>query len=430
MKTRGLFWIFSLLLLTILAVLTFFVIRDLSNTMFFLVEGVVLLSIIFLFYFYYRIIKPLNTIGNGMDLLREQDFSSRLSQVGQYEADRIVDIFNKMMEQLKNERLQIREQNHFLDLLIKASPMGVVILSLDRDIQTVNTAACSMLGVDNESAVIGKNLTDINSHVATELSEIPLQESKTLRLNNANIYKCTHSSFIDHGFQHSFYLIEVLTNEVAVAERKAYEKVIRMISHEVNNTTAGMVSTLDTIISSFEEHDRDTSEVLRIAIERCYKMSNFISSYADVVRIPEPVMHPTDLNALVISCKRFMENLCKDRAIEIIPQLTDLPLIAKIDSALFEQALLNIIKNAVESIEKNGTIYISTSSNPVSLEIADTGKGISKEVEYKLFSPFFSTKPNGQGLGLIFIREVLLKHDCTFSLHTDDDGLTRFRVSF
>ena len=430
MKTRGLFWIFSLLLLTILAVLTFFVIRNLSNTMFFLVEGVVLLSIIFLFYFYYRIIKPLNTIGNGMDLLREQDFSSRLSQVGQYEADRIVDIFNKMMEQLKNERLQIREQNHFLDLLIKASPMGVVILSLDRDIQTVNTAACSMLGVDNESAVIGKNLTDINSHVATELSEIPLQESKTLRLNNANIYKCTHSSFIDHGFQHSFYLIEVLTNEVAVAERKAYEKVIRMIAHEVNNTTAGMVSTLDTIVSSFEEHDPDTGEVLRIAIERCYKMSNFISSYADVVRIPEPATHPTDINYLVISCKRFMENLCKDRAIEIITQLTDSPLIAEIDSALFEQALLNIIKNAVESIEKSGTIYIRTSSNPVSLEIADTGKGISKEVENKLFSPFFSTKPNGQGLGLIFIREVLLKHECTFSLRTYDDELTRFRISF
>ena len=430
MKTRGLFWIFSLLLLTILAVLIFFVIRDLSNTLFFIVEGAVLLSIIFLFYFYYRIIKPLDTIGNGMDLLREQDFSSRLSPVGQYEADRIVGIFNKMMEQLKNERLQIREQNHFLDLLIKASPMGVVILSLDREIQTVNTAACSMLGVDNESALTGKKLTDINSQIAAELSELPLRQSKTLRLNNANIYKCTHSSFIDHGFQHSFYLIEVLTNEVAAAERKAYEKVIRMIAHEVNNTTAGIVSTLDTIVSSFEEHDIDTSEVLRITIERCYKMSNFISSYADVVRIPEPATHPTDLNDLVISCKRFMENLCKDRAIEIILQPDTSPVIAKTDSALFEQALLNIIKNAVESIEKNGKIYIRTSLNPVSIEIADTGRGISKEVEDKLFSPFFSTKPNGQGLGLIFIREVLMKHGCIFSLQTCDDKLTRFRISF
>ncbi|GHT09454.1 hypothetical protein FACS189432_03080 [Bacteroidia bacterium] len=65
---------------------------------------------------------------------------------------------------------------------------------------------------------------------------------------------------------------------------------------------------------------------------------------------------------------------------------------------------------------------------PPSLEIADTGKGIDKETESKLFSPFFSTKPHGQGLGLIFIREVLLKHGCTFSIRTYPDGLTRFKI--
>ena len=67
---------------------------------------------------------------------------------------------------------------------------------------------------------------------------------------------------------------------------------------------------------------------------------------------------------------------------------------------------------------------------PLMLEIGDTGKGISKEVESKLFSPFFFTKPNGQGIGLIFIREVLMKHGCTFSLRTYQDGITRFRIYF
>jgi nitrogen-specific signal transduction histidine kinase len=75
-------------------------------------------------------------------------------------------------------------------------------------------------------------------------------------------------------------------------------------------------------------------------------------------------------------------------------------------------------------------IFIRTSVSPTMLEIADTGAGISKEVETKLFSPFFSTKPNGQGIGLIFIREVLIKHGCTFSLRTYPDKLTRFRIRF
>ena len=81
-----------------------------------------------------------------MELLKEQDFSSRLSRVGQKEADRIVDIFNKMMEQLKNERLHLREQNHFLDLLINASPMGVIMLNLDKEVLSVNPAALFLAG--------------------------------------------------------------------------------------------------------------------------------------------------------------------------------------------------------------------------------------------------------------------------------------------
>lgn len=77
---------------------------------------------LYLILFYRKIVKPMNTIGSGMELLREQDFSSRLSHVGQQEADRVVNVFNRMMEQLKNERLRLREQNHFLDLMINASP--------------------------------------------------------------------------------------------------------------------------------------------------------------------------------------------------------------------------------------------------------------------------------------------------------------------
>ena len=82
----------------------------------------VTVSLIVLVYFYRKVVQPLNSIANGMDLLREQDFSSRLAPVRQAEADRIVDMFNRMMDQLKNERLRLREQNHFLDLLINVSP--------------------------------------------------------------------------------------------------------------------------------------------------------------------------------------------------------------------------------------------------------------------------------------------------------------------
>lgn len=432
MRIKGLFWVLTALLLVILAVLTYFVFHADNTLLFYVVEACVCLTLIYLVVFYSRIIQPLHIIGNGMDLLKEQDFSSRLSRVGQPEADRIVDIFNKMMEQLKNERLQLREQNHFLDLLINASPMGVVILTLDREIQLLNPAAQKMFGGINQPDLAGKYLSDIDSPLALELSRISMDESRTVRLSDANIYKCTHSSFIDRGFRRSFYLIEVLTQEVFKAEKKAYEKVIRMIAHEVNNTTAGITSTLDTLEAAFCEMQdtEDVCEVLRVAIERCYSMSRFITNFADVVRIPEPQMERLSLNRVVSSCKRFMETICADRNIQIIMELDTISPVVRLDSALFEQVLVNIIKNAAESIGRDGQIYIRTFHDPICLEIADTGKGIDKETEAKLFSPFFSSKPNGQGIGLMFIREVLQKHTCSFSLRTYADGFTRFRILF
>ena len=429
MRIKGFFGILVFLLLVLGGGLLFLSSR-LNLIYFYIGEGLVLFILCYLPFFYRKIVKPLNSIGSGMELLREQDFSSRLSPVGQYEADRIVNVFNRMMEQLKNERLRLREQNNFLDLLIKASPMGVILTTLDEDLSELNPMAQKMLGVRQED-VLGKKMNEIDSPLAAELANVPKGETATVRLNDSNIYRCTHSSFIDRGFQHPFFLIESLTDEVMKAEKKAYEKVIRMIAHEVNNTTAGITSTLDTVEQalSAEEGMDDICDVMRVCIERCFSMSRFITRFADVVKIPEPTLTPVDLNDLAFTCKRFMEGMCADRNIKLCLEIDETLKEVKMDASLFEQVLVNIIKNAAESIEKDGEIIVRTLS-PAIVEVVDNGKGISKEVEAKLFSPFFSTKPNGQGIGLIFIREVLMRHGCTFSLRTYADGLTRFRILF
>ena len=106
-----------------------------------------------------------------------------------------------------------------------------------------------------------------------------------------------------------------------------------------------------------------------------------------------------------------MEGMCNDRNIRLQLICDESLDDVKLDASLFEQVLVNIIKNAAESIGQDGQIIIRTSL-PTAIEVVDNGPGISKETEAKLFSPFFSTKPNGQGIGLIFIREVLSRHGC------------------
>ena len=431
MKLKSFFFILAFLLAVVWAVLLFIATKE-NGWRFYLIEGLITLSLVYLVYFYRKVIKPLNSIAGGMDLLRAQDFSSRLAPVGQREADRIVQVFNRMMDQLKEERLRLREQNHFLDLLISVSPMGVIILTLDEKISMANKASLEFMDEGEEENLIGKSMNELNGTLAEELKRLPKGATETIRLSNSRIYRCSRLSFIDRGFAHPFYLIESLTADVMKAEKKAYEKVIRMIAHEVNNSVAGIASTLDTVNGALQTIDdtEDLQEVMKVCIERSFSMSRFITNFADVVKIPEPQLEEVSLNERVISCKRFMENVCQSRDINLQMDLCKENPTVNIDTSLFEQVLINIIKNSAESIGEKGCITIRTSASPLMLEIGDTGQGISKETETMLFTPFFSTKPNGQGIGLIFIREVLMKHNCNFSLRTYPDGITRFRICF
>ncbi|MBQ8520188.1 MAG: PAS domain-containing sensor histidine kinase [Bacteroides sp.] len=432
MKLRIFFLILAVLLAAAWILMFVMLYGKENGWRFYTVEGIITLSLVYLIYFYQKVVKSIDAIANGMDLLREQDLSSRLRPVGQREADRIIQIFNRMMLQLKEEHLHVREQNHFLDLLISVSPMGVVILTLDEKISMANKAALKYLEMENEEAVLGKYIENLESPLAEEMSRLGKDESDTIRLGDSRIYRCSRLSFVDRGFAHPFFLIEILTHEVMKAEKKAYEKVIRMIAHEVNNSVAGITSTLDTVNDALQTMDdtEDLREVMKVCIERSYSMSRFITNFADVVKIPEPQLEEVHLNDRLAVCSIFLENICQNRRIALRMELCDENPKVKMDTSLFEQVLINIIKNSAESIGEEGEIIIRTSAEPTMIEVSDNGRGISKEVESKLFTPFFSTKPNGQGIGLVFIREVLMKHGCTFSLRTSADGITRFRISF
>ncbi len=430
-------WIFSLIVVLLLfgAAALWLAFGQTASEIVWLMEGIVGLCLCLLMVFYFKVIRPMQAITNGVYLLQGKDFSSRLSRVGQPEADRIVDMFNSMMQSLKEQRLSVREQNHFLDLLINVSPMGIVIVDAgDGKITTINPAACEFLVVTEKEA-IGRGFADLDSALARTLASLKKDESEVTRLDDSMVYRCSRRAFLDKGYAHPFYLIEKLTDEVRIAERRGYEKVIRVIAHEVNNSMGSVGSMLDTL-SMLSSSDHEIKEFIDVCSGRCRSLSHFITLYADVVKIPDANLLPMSLNDAVGSMQLLLESLCSPSGVALSVTFCDANPHVRLDSVLFEQAIINIVKNAVESISQScrqseGRISIVISSNPATIRVIDNGAGISDEASSKLFSPFFSTKPDGQGLGLILISDILRKHDCRFRLYTDPtDHLTRFTIRF
>lgn len=434
MRLRYLFIILALLVLVPTLLLLFFSAEE-GGTLVYIANVLAVVAVLFLIFFYRRVLKPLDTIADGMDLLAAQDFSSRLSPVGQTEADRIVLLFNRLMARIKEERLTLLEQNGFLSLLIEESPMGVILLDFDNRITLMNTSARRFLEVDD---CTGSELQQLPSPLVGDILQLGDGESRTIRVNGAAIYSCSRLSFMSKGFRRPFIIIESMTDEIFKAEKSAYEKVIRMIAHEVNNSVAGVVSalgSLDDVLSSttaesLADDIQDVRTLIKVCEERGFKMSRFIGDFANVVKIPSPQLRPIPLNDCVIHSIYFMRNMCSERNITLETSLADEAPLVQADITLFEQVMLNIIKNSIESIGENGKIVVETAASPARIVITDNGAGITPEDKERLFSPFFSTKANGQGLGLMFVREILSKHNCRFSLLTGNDGLTRFEIVF
>ncbi len=432
-SSRFLFWTLAVLVLGQSVFLAFFSHRHENAALFWGAEAAGLLSVLFFILFYRRLIRPFRVLQSGMRLLEEQDFSVRLKPVANREANRIISVFNRMIAQLKKERTEIREKNHFLDLLIQASPQGLVILDLDEKITEINPAAAKLLGIGDRTAVVGKKLEEADFPLAETLSSLSKDQDRIVHTPERNIYRCVRSSFLDRSFDHPFILVEELTEEVRRLEKKSYERIIRTLSHEVNNSMGAVGSSLqvvsDILARETEKDWEDVRQAVDASYRRCYGLADFIDNFARVVRLPEPSPSDVRLNEMIRSVEALTRSECTRRNIRLEVEPCPSDPHARIDGILFEQVLVNLVKNAYEAVGSDGAVRLRVLGNPKSIRVEDNGPGITEEVKKRLFTPFFTTKSQGQGIGLMFAREVLEKHGCRFHL-SSGEGTTVFGIFF
>lgn len=432
MRSKILFWLLALIVFGSLGFLGFQY-RQTDRFLFYITEGVTLLALILFIILYHRLIRPYKIITDGMELLKERDFTTHLRSISDSEANQLIVVFNKMMDSLKEERIQVREKNSFLDLLIHASPQGVIIMDFDERITDINPAGLKLLSIPDKEMIFGKKIKETNLNIKDSLDALKLGESVVIRGSGITVYRCSRSSFLDKGFSRPFILIEELTDELLKIEKKSYEGIIRMMAHEVNNSVGAIGSTLNVISEVLKEHKDDGLSILSPAVdasyERCQHLVKFVHAFAEVVKLPAPHKSEATLDELARSVEALTGIECRKRNIELDLQLTEKECKVFIDAIQFEQVLVNIIKNAYEAIGQNGTIQIITSSTPSCIIIRNNGPGISEEVSKNLFVPFFSTKPSGQGIGLMIVREILRNHETPFRFYSEK-GWTQFEILF
>ncbi|UOQ76892.1 ATP-binding protein [Hymenobacter sp. 5516J-16] len=430
MSLRTKFVLFVVLIHAVLIVLAGQVMRT-NAPLFVGLEVLLAVSILLTVQLYKGFVRPFHLIAAGTEAIRAKDFSMKFVPVGQREMDQLIDVYNHMIEELRKERVTQHEKSYLLESLIQASPAGVLLLTFDGRIEGVNPAAERMLNLP-AAQLLGQEPAYLPGDWGSALANLSEQAPQVVQLSGIQTYRAHCSRFIDRGFSRRFIVLEELTQDLIRQEKQAYEKLIRMMSHEINNS----IGAINSILQSFHHYapqlrpddQPDFTEALDVSISRNTHLANFIANFANLVRLPLPQCHPTDVHELLRTTERLLHVQAGRRRIHWHTDFAPGPLVVRLDAQQLEQALLNICKNALEAIGEEGNLWVRTSREPACISIENDGPGIPPEVQRRLFTPFFSTKRDGQGIGLTLVRDILLAHGFSFELAPTPHGTTAFTI--
>ncbi|HEX5041507.1 MAG TPA: ATP-binding protein [Candidatus Polarisedimenticolaceae bacterium] len=396
------------------------------------IEVGITLSLLVGAYLVRRVFLPVELVQSGAELIGEADFTTRLLAVGEPGTDHLIEVYNKMIDRLREERLRHQEQNLFLDRVLAASPAGVVTLDFEGRIAQANPAAERILG---SRALTGLTLPDVGGPLAAAMAALEGSASHVAAAG-ARRWKVSRTEFYDRGHPRAVFVLEELTDELRASERAAYEKLIRMVTHEVHNSVGAVGSLLDSLGHygpQLRPEDRaDFAQAVAVAGARLQHLRAFIGGFAEVVRLPSPDLRPValaplldDLLALLKPQMEARRIVCRWDRKEPVPDV-------QADKNQIEQVLVNVLKNAMEAVGGDGRIglHLWREDGHTTLAVRDSGPGIAPEARDRLFTPFFSTKRDGLGLGLTLVAEVLAGHRATFDLRDAQGGGAEFRVSF
>ncbi len=399
----------------------------------FAIEAAFILSLGLGWWLVQSVLRGLSIGREAAELIRSRELMTRMRETGDPNVDAMVSVYNRLVDNLREERVRTQEQQHFLRDVIDASPTGIVIVDLEGRISAINPSAERILNVAH-AAALGRPLATLEAPVAERVARLPADQGTVIGLAGPRRIRGYHGTFIDRGFTRSFFVFEELTEELRQFERHAYERLIRVMSHEVNNTAAAATSLLHSSLAYTgqlpEPARADAERAIGIVIARTEALSTFMRRFADVYRLPRPLRRPVDLVEVVTPLVTLMEARTETAAVTWSCE-AEPPVLVEIDRPQFEQAVLNVLKNAAEAAGPGGIVRVRVAAERgrALLAVDDNGPDFGREVQENLFTPFFSTKTEGQGIGLTLVQEILSAHGCEFRLERlTGEAITRFTI--
>ncbi len=374
-----------------------------------------------------QIVRPLGTLANMLAALREGDFSIRARVGDGSDALSLAYLeVNQLEEILRNQRLGAVEATETLRKVLEEIDVAVFAFDPDGVLRIVNRTAEHLLG-QSADRLIGKTASDLR--LDDTLTGIAPRTVEISFPGGTGRWELRRSVVRQEGYPLQLIAMSDLSRALREEERQAWKRIIRVLSHEINNSLAPIKSisgSLQSMLARSElpdEVEEDVERGLAVISSRAEALGRFMASYAKLARLPKPELEEVSVPALV----RRVAHLETRLEVEVMPG-DDVTVHADPDQV--EQALINLVRNAVDAtLEAEGTgvsMRWLVRAGRLHVLVEDRGPGLSETGN--LFVPFYTTKRGGSGIGLVLSRQIAEGHAGSLELENREGGGARARM--
>ncbi|MBU2492855.1 MAG: GHKL domain-containing protein [Bacteroidetes bacterium] len=419
------------------------------NTEFTATIGILFLIIIYQIFSLIRFIDTTNKeLARFILSIKYSDFSQTFTGMPNDKSfDSLREAFNEVINKFKSTRSEKEENYRYLQTVMQHIGVGLISFDKEGKVELLNNAAKKILNIPYLNNV--KSLDKITKGISDTFLTLNSGDKKTIKIIDSDeivqliLYA---TEFKMRNTNYTLVSIQNIQTELEEKEMEAWQKLIRVLTHEIMNSItpiSSLASTINLMINNHTEGDyvfseeklKDITDAVNTIQKRSEGLIHFVDNYRNLTRIPKPNFQIFPIKELFDRVEKLMKQKLLDQNIKFDCKVFPETLSLTADSEMIEQVLINLIINAMNALSGRGNPEINLSARTnergkIIIKVTDNGFGIPEDVQEKIFIPFYTTKKDGSGIGLSLSRQIIRAHGGNIRVSSIPNKETTFTLRF
>lgn len=383
------------------------------------------------------VIGPVGAVNDNVRLLHRRSFDDHLDQMKRCRTSHVIGVFGQVVRRLGGRQLHVHRRGRFLSLLVRTSPVKIVVLAVSSRISRLGPVTMGVLNIHVRRTVTGQ-LSRVSSPLTTRLSSVPGSRATIIHLGSTGVCGYARSSFVSEKFGRPFFLVRHVARRIVHTRGHTCRGMVHVVTRRIGGAATNVASALSAIRRTLSARSsvRSVYSIVHIYARHYFSVDHFVAHFTSIMGVPRPALTPIRLGRLISVYGHFVRKVYGSHGVRLHLRYSPRIKVIHVSTSLFRRILIGVVGGTTRDVRKSTkrgkrrNRVVMEAATPTSIRIISGNPKVDGRARTGLFDPFFSAGPGKRKVNLIFVQRILDHRNYAFSLHACGSKLAHFHVLF